>query len=237
MQELLEAGCHFGHQIARWHPLMKQYIYAAKGGVHIFDLAKTKEQLDLAIRFLHKSTSKGKVILFLGTKKQAKEIVTQECVKAGFPFVNMRWLGGTITNFEQLKVMIDRLTDMKARKEKNEYQKYTKKEQLILDREIARLQKTLGGIESLKKLPDVLFVVDAHKELSAIKEAAMKDIPVVAICDTNADPTLVDYVIPANDDAASSVKLLVEALIGAAADGKAEYEAGLKVEEGKKKEK
>lgn len=210
LKELLEAGCHFGHQSQRWNPKMKSYIFATKDKVHIFDLVKTKEGLEAACAFVKATTSQAGKVLFVGTKRQAKEIVKETAQKARMPYVSERWLGGTITNWEQIKKSIDKLEEMKEKKEKGEYKDYTKKEQLLIDREIERLERFFGGLTALEGLPEAIFVVDIKKEEAAVLEANKKGVKVVAIVDTNSNPDLVDYVIPANDDAVGSIELIVK---------------------------
>lgn len=221
LEELLEAGCHFGHQGRRWNPKMEPYIYAKKEGVHIFDLEKTAAGLVKAMTFVADLTAQGKKIVFVGTKRQAAPIVAEEAAKAGLPFVNMRWLGGTITNWDQIKKGIARLSELETKKEKGELKKYTKKENVLFDREIDKLNRFVGGLRTLTELPAAIFVVDVKKEIAAVREARVKGISVVALVDSNADPDLVDYVIPANDDAVRSIKLIVSKLAQAAQDGKA----------------
>lgn len=221
LEELLEAGCHFGHQGRRWNPKMKPYIYSKKEGVHIFDLAKTALGLKRAMEFVRDLVAQRKIIVFVGTKRQASEIIAEEAGKAGVPFVNMRWLGGTITNWEQIKKGLERLKDLETKKEKGELKQYTKKENVLFDREIDKLNRFIGGMRSVTNLPDAIFVVDVKKEIAAVREARVKGIPVVALVDSNADPDLIDYVIPGNDDAVRSIKLIVSKLALAASDGKA----------------
>lgn len=221
LEELLEAGCHFGHQGRRWNPKMEPYIYAKKEGVHIFDLEKTAAGLVKAMTFVADLTAQGKKIIFVGTKRQAAPIVAEEAAKAGLPFVNMRWLGGTITNWDQIKKGIARLVELETKKQKGELKKYTKKENVLFDREIDKLNRFVGGLRTLTELPAAIFVVDVKKEIAAVREARVKGISVVALVDSNADPDLVDYVIPANDDAVRSIKLIVSKLAQAAQDGKA----------------
>jgi len=221
LEELLEAGCHFGHQGRRWNPKMKPYIYAKKEGVHIFDLEKTAAGLARAMVFVRDLVSEGKKIVFVGTKRQAAPIIAEEAVKAGLPFINMRWLGGTITNWEQIKKGITRLSELETKKQKGELKKYTKKENVLFDREIDKLNRFVGGLRSLTDLPAAIFVVDVKKEIAAVREARKTGISVVALVDSNTDPDLVDYVIPANDDAVRSIKLIVSKLAQAAQDGKA----------------
>jgi len=219
LEELLEAGCHFGHQGRRWNPKMKPYIYTKKEGVHIFDLEKTASGLAAAMAFVRDLSAQGKKIIFVGTKRQASSIVAEEAIKAKVPFVNMRWLGGTITNWDQIKKGIARLTDLETKKQKGELKKYTKKENVLFDREIDKLNRFVGGLRSLTDLPAAIFVVDVKKEIAAVREARVKDIPVIALVDSNADPDLIDYVIPGNDDAVRSIKLIVSKLAQAAQDG------------------
>ncbi|PJE67345.1 30S ribosomal protein S2 [Candidatus Shapirobacteria bacterium CG10_big_fil_rev_8_21_14_0_10_40_9] len=219
LKELLEAGCHFGHQTVRWNPKMKPYIFEARERIHIFDLVKTKEGLEAACAFVKATASQGGKILFVGTKRQAKEIIQETAKKAGMPYVSQRWLGGTLTNFEQIQKSLEKLETLKKEKEEGKYKEYTKKENLLIDREIARLEKFFGGLTSLEKLPEALFVVDVKTEAGAVLEAARKEIPVVGIVDTNSDPDLVDYVIPGNDDAQKSIELIV-GVIGDACKGK-----------------
>ena len=212
LEQLLEDGCHFGHQVRRWNPTMAKYIYGDRNGVHIFDLVKTKEGLDAALEFLHGLAKEGKTVLFLGTKRQAADEVRRIATEVGMPYLSVRWPGGLFTNFAQLQKSVRRMVDLKEKRDKGELKKYTKREQLLLDREIAKLEKTFSGIASMNKLPDALFVVDTHKEEVAVREAIAAKIPVVGIVDTNANPNIVDYVIPANDDADKSLKLILEAV-------------------------
>lgn len=220
LEELLEAGCHFGHQSRRWNPKMNAYLYSKKEGVHIFDLEKTAAGLKQAMVFVRDLTASGKKIVFVGTKRQAAAIIAEEAARAGQPFVNIRWLGGTITNWDQIKKRLDRLTELETKKAEGKLKKYTKKENVLFDREIDKLNRFLGGLRSLTGLPDAIFVVDVKKEIAAVREARRKKIPVVALVDSNADPELVDYVIPVNDDAVRSIKLVVSKIAQAALDGK-----------------
>lgn len=209
LKELLEAGAHFGHQARRWNPKMAPYLYGTEEGVHVFDLVKTKTALEDALNFLTESAKEGKVILLLGTKKQAKEKVVEIAQETSCPYVSERWLGGTLTNFDMIKKSISKLSEMKTKMAAGEYSKFTKKERLLLEREIARLERFFGGLTSLEKTPDVLFVVDTHKEIGAVKEAKKSKVTIVGIVDSNADPTLVDYPIPMNDDAAKAVEYVL----------------------------
>ena len=219
LKELLEAGAHFGHQARRWNPKMKRFIYGERGGVHILDLVQTKKGLDEAVEYLKKLAGEGKVILFVGTKRQAAGIVKDRAVAVGMPYLTQRWVGGLLTNWQEISKRIRKLHEMKEKREKGEYKVYTKKEQLLLDREIAKLDKFLGGVAALEKLPDALFVVDTHREEVAVLEANRMGIPVVGIVDTNADPEKIDYIIPSNDDAVKAVELIVRSVAEAIESG------------------
>lgn len=224
LKDLLEAGAHFGHQAKRWNPKMKPYLFGVRDGVHIFDLVKTKEGLEEAAAFVKNLVAKGEIIVFVGTKRQAAAIVKEEAKKAGVPFVWERWLGGTITNWEQIKKSIEKLKDLRTKKEAGEFKKFTKKENILIDREIARLERFFGGLVGLGELPAAIFVVDTNKEEAAVKEANKKGITVVAMVDSNSDPDLVDYVIPVNDDAVGAIKFVVGVIAEAAREGKQVWE-------------
>lgn len=224
LEELLKAGVHFGHQTKRWDPRMAPYIYGAREGIHIFDLAKTREALLLAYDAVKKKVAEGGVILLVGTKRQAQGLIADLGKKVGMPYVNKRWLGGFLTNFEQIQHSIKKLEELKSQKEAGVYKNYTKKERLLIEKEIARLERLLEGVSLLKSLPDMLFIVDVHHESTALSEAVKKNIPTVAIVDSNSNPTNVDYPIPANDDAVKSISLILDVI------GKA-IEAGLKARE------
>lgn len=209
LKDLLEAGCHFGHQARRWNPKMKPYIFMARDGVHIFDLVRTKEGLEKGAAFAKATAAEGGKIVFVGTKRQAKDIIKEAAVKVGMPYVSERWIGGTITNWRVIKKNIKKLKDLKQKKESGEFKEYTKKENLLIDREIAKLERMFGGLVPLEELPEAVFVVDIKKELGAVKEAVNRNIKVIGVVDTNSDPSLIDYVIPANDDATKSIQLIV----------------------------
>lgn len=215
LDELIESGAHFGHQTKRWNPKMEEYLYGQEEGVHIFDLTKTKPLIEEALGFLAKSVKEGKKVLILGTKKQIKDKVAETATKVGMPYVNERWLGGTISNFSQIKRSIDKMEEMKENLATGFYNKYTKKERLLIDREIDRLEKFFGGIKSLTGTPDILFVIDTKREAAAIHEASSKKIPIVGVVDSNADPDLIDYPIPMNDDASRGLEYLLDLLAGA----------------------
>jgi len=224
MRELLEAGVHFGHQVKRWNPKMAGYIFAARDGIHVLDLAVTVSELEKACEFLKNVASDGGKVVFLGTKRQAQPIIIEEAQRAGTMFVVNRWIGGLLTNFECVSKRIERMEDLEAKKERGEFGDLTKKEQLLIDREIEKLNRLYGGVRGLRKLPDALFVVDVKKEICAVREAKKREVPVVAICDTNADPDFVDFPIPGNDDAIKSIKILVEAAANAVLEGKGVWE-------------
>jgi len=219
LKDLLEAGCHFGHQAKRWNPKMSPYLYTIRDGVHIFDLAQTSKLLADACKAGKQLVAEGGTIVFVGTKRQSQAIVKEEAQKVGAGFITTRWLGGLVSNWSQIDKSIGKLIDMRQKKEAGEYKKYTKKENLLLDREIARLDRFFGGLIGLKKIPDALFIVDSHRELTAIREARPAGVKIFAITDSNADPVVVDYPIPANDDAVRSITLIVSTFAKAVAQG------------------
>lgn len=221
LQELLEAGCHFGHQARRWNPKMGAYIFAERDGVHIFDLAKTAEGLEKSSQMLYEAARDGKAVVFVGTKRQAQQIVKEEATVAGAMYITTRWPGGFLTNWEQVGKSVRKLGIMKKEKAEGKYEMYTKKENVLIDREITKLERFFGGVASLTKIPDILVVVDVNKEIVAVKEARSKGVFVIAVCDSNVDPDLVDLVIPANDDAVGSLKLIMATLAKAFKEGKA----------------
>ncbi len=210
LQEMARAGLHFGHRISRVHPKMKPYLEGTRNTVHIISLEKTAEKFKEALDFIQEIILQGKILLLVGTKIQIKDLVKETASAANLPYVNERWLGGTITNFEVIKKRINYFKDLERKKTEGELDKYTKKEKAKFEKEIRDLQIKFGGIKNLEKLPDVIFVCDMKKDALAVKEARMKGIKVIGISDTNVDPTLADYPIPANDDAVSSVKYILE---------------------------
>jgi small subunit ribosomal protein S2 len=215
LEELLEAGCHFGHQTKRWHPLMKKYIWTERDKVHIFDLPQTQVALIKAAKLIEKVVSEGKQVLLVGTKRQASEVILSVGEKVKMPFADQRWLGGTLTNWKQIKKTVDRLMELQEQKKTGGFTGYTKKERSQFDKEIIRLNRIAGGLKGMKGLPGAVFVVDVKRESVVVREANRVGIPVVAIVDSNCDPRGVKIVIPANDDALRSIKLIVE-LIGRA---------------------
>ena len=220
MKEMLEAGAHYGHQCRRWNPKMKRYIFGARNGVHIIDLQQTSAHLKKAYAFIESTVAKGGKVLFVGTKKQAREIVQEEAVRCGMFFINHRWLGGTLTNYPTIKQSISQLKSLEKMSEDGTYDKLTKKEVLDREHQKFKLDRNLGGIKDLKGQPDALFIVDAHKEQIAVKEAKKLGIPIIALADTNADPEGIDFIIPANDDSLRSIQLFTAAMADACISGK-----------------
>ncbi len=215
MKQLLEAGVHFGHQTSRWNPKMKKYIYGARNNIHIIDLQLTVEEIEKAYKFVVETVKQGKSVLFVGTKKQAQEAIKQEAERCGQFYMNTRWLGGTLTNFKTIKSRVERLDKLDNMEKTGQFDLLPKKEVIALKAERDKLQAVLGGIRQMNTLPGVLFVVDPHSEDIAVKEAKNLNIPVVAITDTNCDPTPIDYVIPGNDDAIRAVKLVASIIADA----------------------
>jgi len=220
MKQLLEAGVHFGHQTRRWNPKMAEYIFTERNGIYIIDLAKTVKKLEEAYMFIREIAADGGEVLFVGTKKQAQESVKEEAVRCGMPFVNARWLGGMLTNFNTIQKRIKRLAQLKAMEADGTFDLLPKKEVTKLNLEIEKLEKFLGGIQDMKKTPASMFIVDPRKERIAVLEAKKLGIPIVAIVDTNCDPDEVDYVIPGNDDAIRAVKLIAGAMADAVIEGR-----------------
>ena len=220
MIELLEAGVHFGHQTQRWNPKMKPYIYGARNGIYVIDLRKTTELLDEAYAVVRDFAARGKNVLFVGTKKQAADVVAEEAKRVGAYYINRRWLGGMLTNFETIRSRVNKLRELEDFIASGHVDKLPKKEVAQINRQVAKLSKTLGGIKEMRGLPDVIFIVDQQKELIAIKEANKLNIPVICLADTNANPEGIDYIIPGNDDAIRSVKLIVSRLADAVLEGK-----------------
>ena len=220
MKQLLEAGVHFGHQTRRWNPKMATYIFTERNGIYIIDLQKTVKKVEEAYNFVRQLASEGETMLFVGTKKQAQEAVKEEAQRCDMYFVNERWLGGMLTNFQTIQKRISRLRELENMEEKGVFDVLPKKEVITLRHEMERLQKFLGGIKAMHKLPGALFVIDPRKERIAIAEARKLGIPIVAIVDTNCDPDEIDYVIPGNDDAIRAVKLLTAKVADAIMEGR-----------------
>jgi small subunit ribosomal protein S2 len=223
LEELLESGAHFGHQTKRWNPKMEEYLYGQEKGVHIFDLTKTKLALEEALEYIKKSVSEGKLVLLLGTKKQIKEKVSEVGKDTGMPVITERWLGGTISNFDQIKKSLKKLADMKAKMIEGAYNEFTKKERLLIEREIARLDRFFGGLTGLEKVPEILFVVDTKKEAPAVREASRTKVTIIGIVDSNSDPDMIDYPIPMNDDASRGMTYVLDLVKSAILDGKAKH--------------
>lgn len=226
MKQLLEAGVHFGHQTRKWNPSMRRFIFTERNGIHIIDLQQTVTRLNTAYDFVRDLASDGGVILFVGTKKQAQEAVETEARRAGMPYVNNRWLGGTLTNWQTIQTRIDHLLRLEDARSRGEYDVLPKKEQLKIDEEIERLNRHFGGVKELNRLPDALFIVDPPKERNATLEALRMKVRLVAMCDTNSDPDEIDFPIPSNDDAIRAVKLLTAKMADACIEGRNLREAG-----------
>jgi len=221
LRDLLEAGVHFGHQTRLWNPKMKPYIYGEKSGIHIIDLQKTARCLVDASRFVSGQVGRGGSVLFVGTKRAARDIVSEQAGRCGMYYVNNRWLGGTLTNFQTVKKSIDRLVGLERAREEGRFELLTKKEALELSRRIGKMDKSLGGIKTMKELPGLMFVVDPRREHIAVCEAVKLGIPVVALCDTNCDPDNISFVVPGNDDAIKSIRLFTTAIADAVVEGNA----------------
>ena len=221
MKALLEAGVHFGHRTRRWNPKMKPYIFTERNGIHIIDLQQTITRLNHAYDLVRDTVASGGLVLFVGTKRQAQESVAQEARRAGMPYVEQRWLGGTLTNWRTIRQRIDYLLDIEKQQARGEFSRLVKKEALLREREIVRLNQRLGGLKEMRRLPNLLFVVDVRRDDLAIKEANTLGIPIIAMVDTNCDPDPIDYVIPSNDDAIRAVKLIISTIATAALEGRA----------------
>ena len=220
MKQLLEAGVHFGHQTRRWNPKMAPYIYTERNGIYIIDLQKTVKKLEEAYNFVRECSANGGYVLFVGTKKQAQDAIKEEAARCGGYYVNARWLGGMLTNFRTMRTRIDRLAQLRKMEEDGTFAMLPKKEVIKHQGEIAKLEKYLGGVKEMKKLPAALFIVDPRKERNAIAEATKLNIPIVAIVDTNCDPDEIDYVIPGNDDAIRAIRLIAATMANAAIEGR-----------------
>ncbi|CCI12911.1 30S ribosomal protein S2 [Microcystis aeruginosa PCC 9806] len=220
LAELLESGVHFGHQTRRWNPKMSQYIYTARNGVHIIDLVQTAQLIEEAYEFVRGEADRGKRFLFIGTKRQAAAIIKQEALRSGSHFVNQRWLGGMLTNWETIRGRVERLKELEELENSGALDKRPKKEASVLRRELGKLEKYLGGIKTMRRLPDLVIVVDQRREYNAIQECQKLGIPIISLLDTNCDPDLVDVPIPANDDAIRSVKLILGKISDAIIEGR-----------------
>src|SRR5258707_5632954 len=231
MKQLLEAGVHFGHQTRRWNPKMAPFIFMDRNGIHIIDLQQTVTRLNEAYKFVEQLAAQGGAILFVGTKKQAQERVAEEARRCGMFYVNQRWLGGMLTNFQTIQLRIRYLRDLEARRDRGDFERLPKKEVQRLQDDITRLERTLGGIKDMRRLPNAVFIIDTRKERTAVLEARRLEIPIVALADTNSDPDEIDYPIPANDDAIRAVRLLSSKIADAVIEGRRELEAQQKESE------
>ena len=220
MKQLLEAGVHFGHQTRRWDPKMAEYIFQARNGIHIIDLQKTSKKIDEAYAFLKEQAEEGKTVLFVGTKKQAQECMKEAAIKCGMYYVDQRWLGGMLTNFETIRARVQRLKDLETMQEDGTFDVLPKKEVILLKKEMEKLEKNLGGIKEMEELPGVIFLVDPKKERIAVLEAKKLNIPVIGLVDTNCNPEEVDFPIPGNDDAIRAVKLIADVMANAVIEGR-----------------
>jgi len=209
VEQLFEAGAHFGHVAKKWNPKMKEYIWGEKNGIHIFDLGKTVTLIDKASEVLRKASADGKRIIIVGTKRQAKPLVEEMAKKAGIPYMTQRWLGGLLTNWKQIKQTIDRLNTLKLQREAGQLKKFTKKERVLFDKEIAKLERIVGGVAGLKEVPELVIVIDTHKEKLAVKEASSRGVMVIGLVDSNANPDQVDCVIPMNDDSTKALEIVI----------------------------
>ena len=220
MKQLLEAGVHFGHQTRRWDPKMAEYIFQARNGIHIIDLQKTSKKIDEAYAFMKEQAEQGKTFLFVGTKKQAQDCMKEAAEKSGMYYINQRWLGGMLTNFETIRTRVERLNELETMQQDGTFEVLPKKEVILLKKEMEKLEKNLGGIKDMKQIPGVMFIVDPKKERIAILEARKLGIPVVGLVDTNCNPEDVDYAIPGNDDAIRAVKLIADVMANAIIEGR-----------------
>lgn len=228
--EMLQAGVHFGHQMSRWHPKMKPFIFSERNRIHVIDLEKTEEQLKLVLPAIKQMASDGKTILFVTTKPQARDIVKNSAIECGMPYLVERWLGGLLTNFGEIRKLLRKYITLKEKQAKGELEHYTKKEQLEIARELEKMDSYLAGLTSLTRMPDVLFIPSVQREKTAMVEANKMGVPVIGICDTNSNPDKVEYVIPGNDDAVKSVTLLVRLVTGAIKEGSADKEIKVQTE-------
>lgn len=229
MQELLEAGVHFGHQVRRGHPKMAEYIYGVKDGVHVVNLEHSERLLQKAAEYVYNLGKEGKILLFVGTKKQAQPIIEEAAKRLHVPYVTFKWIGGSLTNFDEIRKNVNKLLELKEKKGRGELSRYTKKEQLLISRKIEKFERESGGLSNLDKVPDAIFLTDIVSEKTALNESIRVNLPIIAIVDTNSNPAAIDYPIPGNDDAAKSIKIIIETIAKA-------YEEGLKSNKGEKVE-
>ena len=222
--EMLKAGVHFGHQKSRWHPKMEKFIFGARNGVHIIDLEKTQEQLEKALNYVKNLAAKGQVILFVGTKRQARSIIKEAAEKCEMPYLVERWIGGLLTNFEEVKRRLKKYHNLKEQFAGGEIEKYTKKEQVTMKKQLEKMDKYLMGLTKLEKMPDAVYIADMRTEKTALAETERTEMPTVAVCDTNVNPEKVNYAIPANDDAVNSIKMIADLISEAVNEGRKEFE-------------
>jgi small subunit ribosomal protein S2 len=221
MKALLETGVHFGHQARKWNPKMEPFIFTKRNGIHIIDLRQTVVYIDEIYDMVRDTVARGGTILYVGTKRQAQDIVEREASRVGMPYVNQRWLGGTLTNWKTIKQSLDTLKRLERDHEAGVFQNFTKKERLMMERKIARLELRMGGLRNMKRIPDLIFIIDVRREYTAVREANVLGIPIIAVVDTNCDPDDIDYVIPGNDDAIRAIKLITETITAAVLEGQA----------------
>ncbi|MDX2085604.1 MAG: 30S ribosomal protein S2 [Candidatus Melainabacteria bacterium] len=227
LEELMEAGVHFGHQTKRWNPKMKQFIWGERNGIYIIDLTKTTRLLDSAYEFLRQSSAQNKKIVFVGTKKQAAEIIQEEAARCGAYYITKRWLGGTLTNFDTIRTRINRLRELEDMRDNGLFERLPKKEVAVLTRQLQKLTRSLGGVKEMRGMPDIIYVVDQRRELIAVQEARKANVPIVGLVDTNCDPTLMDYMIPGNDDAIKAIRLITSKMADAIIEGRQEREKAI----------
>lgn len=222
--EMLKAGVHFGHQTSRRHPKMAPYIFTARNGVHVFDLEETQKELQKTLDHIKDLTSQGKIILFLGTKRQSQAVVKNAAMSCGMPFLVERWVGGLLTNFPEVKKRLKKYKELKEEFASGEVERYTKKEQLSLKKKLEKMEKYLVGLTDIEKMPDALYIASVHHEKTAVMEATRLGVEIIGVCDTNTNPTKADYIIPANDDAVNSIRIITDLVAEAVNEGKVEYE-------------
>lgn len=228
--EMLKAGVHFGHQVSRWHPKMEDYIFTERNGVHVINLEITRKKLEETLEKVRAMAAEGKQILFITTKPQAKEIVKAAAIDCGMPYLVERWVGGLLTNFVEMKKLFKKYLSLKEQQASGELERYTKQEQARIGKELEKKEKNLAGIAYMETMPDALFVPALQREITAVEEANRMNVPIVGVCDTNADPSRAQYIIPANDDAVNAIKMIVGLVVEAVKEGKAEYEKNIKKE-------
>lgn len=224
MMDMLKAGAHFGHQSSRWHPKMQPYLFGLRNGVHVIDLEKTVEEMEKTLNYVRTLAGQGKVILFVGTKRQAREVVREAAIACGMPYLVERWIGGLLTNFEEVKRRLKKYNTLKEQIKTGEIERYTKKEQIVLKKMVEKMDKYLVGLTKLEKIPDALYIADLRVEKTAVAEAKRTGVKIVAVCDSNVNPTKADHIIPANDDAVNSIKLMANVMSEAVKEGRAEWE-------------